>query len=72
MPARPTIPNPPSHASRAGITGRGSQELLDAEQPADGIERSSDVRTGVSVHAASDDACLHACLYDGHVIPFSG
>jgi hypothetical protein len=43
---------------------------LDAEQPADGIERGGDVHAGVGIHAAGDGACPRACLYDGHCHPF--
>src|ERR1039457_3512320 len=53
-------------AEQAGVAGRGDRELLDAEQPADGIQRGGDMHIGVGVHAAGDDACL----YDGHAIPF--
>jgi hypothetical protein len=42
-------------------------ELPDAEQPADGIERGGDVRTGVGVHTAGDGECF---FYDGHSHPF--
>jgi hypothetical protein len=51
---------------------RGGRELLDAEQPADGIERGGDVHVSVGIHAASDGACLCGCLYDGHCHPFLG
>ena len=60
-------PEPAQPAQQAGVAGRGGRELLDAEQPADGIERSGDVHVGVGVHAAGDGACL----YDGQCHPFS-
>ena len=56
-------PEPAQPAQQAGISGRGGRELLDAEQPSDGVERGRDVHVGVSVHAAGDGACL----YDGHM-----
>src|SRR5215472_10146483 len=61
---------PAQPLQQPGITGRGGRELLDAEQPAEGIERGRDVRVGVRVYAAGDGACLRACLYDGHCHPF--
>src|ERR1039457_7666771 len=60
-------PEPAHPAEQAGVAGRGDRELLDAEQPADGIQRGGDMHIGAGVHAAGDDACL----YDGHAIPFS-
>jgi hypothetical protein len=47
--------------------GHGGGELPDPEQPADGIERGGDMRTGVGVHAAGDGACF---FYDGQGRPF--
>jgi len=58
---------PAQPAQQAGVAGRGGGELLDAEQPADGIQRGGDVRIGVGVHAAGDGACFS---YDGHSHPF--
>ena len=54
-------------AQQAGVPGRSGRELLDAEQPADGIQRGRDMHVGVSVHATGDGTCL----YDGHGHPFS-
>jgi len=61
---------PAQPLQQPGITGRGGRELMDAEQPADRVERGSDVHIGVRVHPAGDGACLRACLYDGHCHPF--
>jgi hypothetical protein len=63
-------PEPAQPLHQAGIASRVRRELLDAEQPAEGIERGGDVHVGVGVHAAGDGACLCACLYDGHCHPF--
>src|SRR5712691_5836220 len=54
-------------AQQVAVAGRGSRELLDAEQPSDGIERGGDMHVGVGVHAAGDGACF---FYDGHSHPF--
>jgi hypothetical protein len=61
-------PEPAQPGQQAGVTGRGSRELLDAKQPSDGIKRGGDVHVGVGVHATSDGACL----YDGQRHPFLG
>jgi hypothetical protein len=61
---RPELTQP---AQQAGIAGRGDGELPDAEQPADRIQGSRDVGTGMGVYAAGN--C--ACLYDGHCHLFS-
>ena len=58
--AHGTEPAQPLH--QAGIASRVRRELLDAEQPAEGIERGGDVHVGVGIHAAGDGACLCACL----------
>ena len=61
-------PEPAQPAQQARVPARRGRELLHAEQPADRIERGSDVRGGVRVHAAGDSA---AVFYDGHAIPIS-
>ena len=66
MPTRQTGPNPAQPAQQPGIPGRGGRELLDAEQPADRVERGRYVHVGMGVHAAGDGACL----YDGQCRPF--
>jgi hypothetical protein len=47
-------PEPGQPAQQPGIAGRRGRELPDAEQPADGIQRSGDVHVGVGVHAAGN------------------
>jgi len=59
-------PEPAQPAQQAGVTGRADRELPDAEQPADRIERGSDVQVSVGIHAAGN--C--ASLYNGHAISF--
>ena len=54
MPTRAHGAEPAQPAQQAGIAGRGGGELLDAEQPADGIERGGDMRIRVSVYAAGN------------------
>jgi hypothetical protein len=54
-------PEPGQPLQQAGVAGRGDRELLDAEQPANRIQRGRDMRVGVGVYPASDGACL----YDG-------
>ena len=49
-------PEPAQPAQQASVAGRGSRELLDAEQPPDGIQRGSDMHVGVGVDAAGDGA----------------
>jgi len=56
-------------AQQAGVSGCGSWELLHAQQPADRVERGSDMHVGVRVHAAGDDARV---FYGGHSRPFHG
>jgi hypothetical protein len=60
-------PEPAEPAQQAGVAGRSGRELPDAEQPADRIEGSGDVRVCVGVHATGDGACL----YDGQCHLFS-
>ena len=60
-------PEPAQPSEQVSVAGRGNRELLDAEQPADGIKRGGDMHISVGVHAAGDDACV---FYDGHAIPF--
>jgi hypothetical protein len=45
---------PAQPAQQAGIAGRSGGELLNAEQPADRIERGGDMRIRVSIHAAGN------------------
>ena len=59
-------PEPAQPVQQRRVASRGGRELLDAQQPADGIQRGRDVGVGVGVHAASDGACF----YDGHCHPF--
>jgi hypothetical protein len=40
-------PEPAQPAEQPGVAGRRDRELLDAEQPADGIQRGGDMRVGV-------------------------
>jgi len=47
-------PEPAQPAQQPGVAGRGDGELRDAEQPADRIQRGSDMHVGVGVHAAGD------------------
>jgi hypothetical protein len=61
-------PEPAHPVEQAGVADQGGRELLDAEQPADGIERARNVHVGVGVHAAGDGACF----YDGQSRPFLG
>jgi hypothetical protein len=61
---------PAQPAEQTGVAGRADRELLDAEQPADRVERGRDVHVSVGVHAAGDGACFSACLYDGQCRPF--
>jgi hypothetical protein len=61
------IPEAPQPGQQLGVAGRGDRELLDAEQPADRVQRGRDMHVGVGVHAPGD--C--ACLYDGHCHLFS-
>ena len=58
---------PAQPAQQPGIAGRGGRELLDAEQPADRIERGGDMHVGVGVHAAGDGACVSTMVT---AIPF--
>jgi hypothetical protein len=58
---------PAQPAQQASVASRGSWELLDAEQPSDGIQRSGDMHVRVGVHAAGDGPCL----YDGQCHLFS-
>jgi hypothetical protein len=51
-------PEPAQPSEQAGVAGRGNRELLDAEQPADGIQRGGDMHIGVGIHAAGDDVLL--------------
>jgi len=60
-------PEPAQPAQQPGIAGRRDRELPDAEQPAERIQRGSDVHVSMSVHAAGDGACL----YDGQCHLFS-
>ena len=53
---------------QVSVSGCGSGELPDAQQPADGIQRGRYVHVGVGVYAASDGACF----YDGQSRPFLG
>jgi len=59
-------PEPAQPAQQAGISSRGGGKLLDAEQPADRVERRRDVHVSVGVDSAGDGACL----YDGYSRPF--
>ncbi len=63
-------PEPAQPAQQPGVAGRGDGELRDAEQPADRIQRGSDVHVRVGVHAAGDGAG-GGCLYDGQCHRFS-
>ena len=60
-------PEPAQPPQEKAVSGRGSRELLDTEQPSKGIERGGDVHVGMGVHAAGDGACL----YDGQCHLFS-
>jgi len=51
------------------VPGRGGRELLDAQQPAERIQRGRDMQIGVGVYAARDDSSV---FYDGHSRPFHG
>ena len=62
-------PEPAQPAQQASVSGRGGGEPLNAQQPADGIQRGRDVQVGVGVHAAGDDRSV---FYDGHCRPFRG
>ena len=53
---QPDGPEPAQPAEQPGIASGGDREFLDAEQPADGIQRGGDMRVGVGVHAAGDEA----------------
>ena len=55
-------PEPAQPAQQPGVAGRGGRELLDAEQPADGIQRGGDVHVGVGIHPAGDGACFSLSL----------
>jgi hypothetical protein len=46
---------PAQPAQQLRVPGRGGRELLNAQQPAERVQRSRDVQIGVSVYAASDD-----------------
>jgi hypothetical protein len=59
-------PEPAQPAQQPGIAGCRGRELPDTEQPADRVQRGSDVHAGMSVHPAGDGACL----YNGHSHPF--
>jgi hypothetical protein len=59
-------PEPAQPAKKVGVAGRGRRELSYPEQPADGIQRSSDVHVRVGVHTAGH----RARLYDGQRHPF--
>src|ERR1700752_1152321 len=54
-------PEPAHPVHQPAIAGRAGRELLDAEEPADRVERSGDVHVSVSVHATGNGARL----YDG-------
>jgi hypothetical protein len=60
-------PEPAQPAQQPRVADLGRGELLDAELPADRVERGGDVSIGVGVHPAGDGACL----YDGQRHPFS-
>jgi hypothetical protein len=66
-PDQADCPEPAHPPQEAGVASRAGRELPDTEQPADGIECSSDVHVGVGVDAAGDGACL----YDGRCHLFS-
>ena len=53
---------PAQPLQQAGLPGRGSRELGHAQQPANGIERGSDMHIRVGVHAAGDGARMRVSL----------
>jgi len=63
------VPELPQPARQARIPSHAGRELTRPGQPADGIERRSDVYLRVSVHSAGNGRSF---FYDGHAVPFSG